>query len=228
LLNDPEDHKVVANAAAWLAKRQQSDGSWSENQEIPWKRVWYKSAAGRLWITAATLQSLRTASERRPVINKMTEAGLLHLLNSFETLGKLLKSGTSPEAFLFFGFDTFSLSVCFETLRSYQKDIPLAPEIIQFFQRQQVANGSWDDSVDVTQCTTHGLLLLGESPYSQSIDKAINYLARKQNSDGSWSHSFSEPGDWTLTAYTTRLFLMLAKQSSFSLFNNSHSLVKQC
>jgi hypothetical protein len=203
-LAEGNDSSLLGPSMAWLQARQHHDGSWTENERVPWGRDWYRSGVAHLWVTGAVLQALGAGP---PGIRDMVAKGIAYLTSCLDVFTRLRESTAPPKVYTAFGFDPFSLVVSLETFIQHELPFRAASHLRSYLKELQEEDGCWGGSVDITQCATYGLLLLGESPRSPHLRRALDYLAGLQNEDGGWSHHQGEPGDWTLTAYTTRLFL---------------------
>jgi hypothetical protein len=208
LARQPEDVPLIDTAAKWLAARQRADGSWLEEQAVPWRRGWYRAPAAHVWITSAILQSLWSSTQ---LVAAQVTKGFALLIKALGQFSALVAGRAPDAAYHLFGFDYFSLAVCTETFAVYREPMPAAAEAVGYFLQGQQQDGSWSDSIDVTQSSAHALLLLTRDPELAQIGAALSFLSQRQNKDGSWSHRPGEPGDWTLTAYTTRLFIRIAQ-----------------
>lgn len=208
LAAQPDDITLFETAVDWLAARQRADGSWLEDQRVPWGRVWYHAPAAHVWITSAILQSLRDGPES---VRPLVEHGFAFLMKALGQFASLASARAPQAAYDLFGFDFFSLAVCIETFLGYGRPMPVAAEICTYLIRAQAQDGSWSSSIDVTQSAANGLLLLTDDPELPALQAALRFLAQQQNQDGSWSHQPGERGDWTLTAYTARLFIRISR-----------------
>ena len=81
----------------------------------------------------------------------------------------------------------------------YSTDDDIIRKTIAFIVSKQLANGSWEESVDMTAAAIQALSLVRELPgASSAITSAANYLHTQEKADGSFGNSFST--SWALQA----------------------------
>jgi hypothetical protein len=195
-----EDAAAADSGLRFLASRQLPDGSWLERPDLPWGRDWYRNHGAHVWITGAVLQSLRGIPAAQP----MSEAGWHFMYKVLDQFALLAMRPAPAAAFYAAGLDQFSLAVAVETFRHGNRPVPHERLLGGHLAARQADDGLWGASLDVTQATGTALLTLARPDQVPQVVRAVRALLSGQKSDGSWSHEAGRPGDWTLTAYTTR------------------------
>jgi hypothetical protein len=198
------DAAAIEAAIRWLAHRQLADGSWLEEAQVPWGRHWYRAPSSHLWITAAVLRSLQDAVPTADIAGQ----GWRFLDKALRQLTSLSLARVSTDVLDGFGFERFSLVVAVDAYLAAGREYTAAAETITVLRPGQ-KNGCWQGSIDVTQATAYGLLLLTGDPHLPEIQAARSFLIGCARPDGGWAHSGTTSVDWTLTAYTVRLISRL-------------------
>ncbi len=196
----------VPNALAYLASKQNSDGSFNAPLYSDWVAIAFaasdpgeaKTKLRNYLLTASPTLSSATDYERHAM--------------ALMALGINPYSGTptdyiAPIVAAFDGIQigyttlaTDDIFALFPLLNAgYSANDDIIKKTVAFILSAQTTSGSWDGSVDVTAAAIQALSLVPSLPgVSTSLSKAESYLRAQQQINGGFGNSFST--SWTLQA----------------------------